>query len=170
MVALSLTCFAILREMATSFDTIKTAIVLAGENVHNLYHNGYGVHAFVELGFTCPIIKKHSQSKGMTQDFACSLTTRFIQQASIRLMEVHHLKMASLLKSPKRHTLRALEMVLVCLLMPSCFARHAPRHHIVDSYLRYWCFFLHWAFSEFYPLWHVIESKLTAALPSEASL
>jgi hypothetical protein len=85
-------------------------------------------------------------------------------------MEDHHLKMASLLKSPKQHTLRALEMVLVCLLVPSCFARHAPRHHIVDSYLRFWCFFLHWAFLEFYPLWHVIESTLTAALPREAPL
>jgi hypothetical protein len=143
MVALSSTCFAILREMAALFDTIKTAIVLAGENVHDLYHDGYGIHVFVELGFTCPIIKKYSQSKGMTRDFAGFLTTRFIRQASTRLMEVHHLKMASLLKSPKGHTLRALEMVLACLLAPSCFARHAPRHHIVDSYLSFWCFFLH---------------------------
>jgi hypothetical protein len=170
MVDLSLTCFAIPREMAASFNTITTAIVVAGENACNPYHNGHGVHVFVELGFICPIVKKHFQFKGMTRDFACSLTIRFIQQASTRLLEVHHLKMASLLKSPKRHTLRALEVVLVCLLAPSCFERHVPRHHTADSYLRFWSLFPHWASLESYPSWHVIESTFTTALPREANL
>ncbi len=137
MVDLSLTCFAIPRKMADSFDTITTSIVVAGEISHDPYHDGHGVHLFIKLGHVCPTIQKHFQSKDMTQDFACSLTIRSIRQALTRLLEVHHPKMASLLKSLKRHAIRVFEQVLVCLSAPSCFARHIPRHHTVDSYLRF---------------------------------
>jgi hypothetical protein len=59
MVIVSLTYFAILKEMATSFDMTTTTLVLAGENDCNLYHDRHGIHAIVELGFVCPIIQKH---------------------------------------------------------------------------------------------------------------
>ncbi len=91
-------------------------------------------------------LSNHSETlpfKDMTQDFACSHITRYIQQVSTRLPVIHHLKMASLLKSLKPHILRAFNMVLVCLSVPNCFARHDPKHHIIDSYLCFWCFFLH---------------------------
>jgi hypothetical protein len=64
MAALSLTCFAILKGMAALFDMTTTTLVLTGENNPDLYHNGHGINAIIELGFVCPIIQN------MTQDFA----------------------------------------------------------------------------------------------------
>ncbi len=106
----------------------------------------------------------------MTQDFACFHITRYIQQVSTRLPVVHHLKMASPLKSPKSHILRALDMVLVCLSVPNSFARHGPRHHIMDSYHCFWCFSPHWVFLGFWLPWHDIDSMFPTVLPREASL
>jgi hypothetical protein len=106
----------------------------------------------------------------MTQDFACSHITRYIRQVSTRLPVVHHLNMVSPLKSPKPHILRALDMVLVCFSVPNCFARHDPRHHIVDSDLCFRCFSPHCLFLKFCLLWHAINSIFTTVLPREASL
>ena len=55
MVDLSLTCFAIPREMDVSFGTITTAIVSAGKNDRDLCHDGHDVHAFGESEYTCPM-------------------------------------------------------------------------------------------------------------------
>ncbi len=170
MVVLSLTCFAILKGTAALFNMTTTTLVHAGESDCDLYHDGHGIHAFIELEFVCPIIQKHFPLKDMTQDFACSHITRYIRQVSTRLTVVHHLKMASLLKSPKPHILRAFSMVFVCLSVTNCFARHDPRHHIVDLYLHFWCFSPHWVFLEFCLSWHVIDSMFITVLPREASL
>ena len=62
MVNLSLTCFIIPRAMVASFDTIMAETAVAGENACNPYHNGHGVHVFVESEHTCPTIQKHFQS------------------------------------------------------------------------------------------------------------
>ena len=51
-----------------------------------LSYNGQGIHIFVGLGYVCPIIQKHFPFKDTTQDFACSLFTRYTQQASTRLL------------------------------------------------------------------------------------
>ncbi len=170
MVILSLTCFAILKETAALCDMTTTTLILAGENNCNLYHDGHGIHAVTKLGFVCPIIQKHFPFKDMTQDFARSHITRHIQQVSTRLPVVHHLKMASLLKSPKPHILRAFDMVLVYLSVLNCFARHNPRHYVVDSCLCFWCFSPHWVFLGFCLPWHVINSMFTMVLLREASL
>jgi hypothetical protein len=106
----------------------------------------------------------------MTQDFACAHITRYIQQVLTRLPVVHHLKMASLLKYPKPHILRAFNMVLFCLSVPNCFAKHDPRCHIVDSYLHFWCFFPHWVFLGFCLSWHVIGFMFIMVLPRETSI
>jgi hypothetical protein len=82
MVILSLTCFTILKGLAALFNMTMTTLDLAGENDWDLYHNGHGVHAFVELGFVSPIIQKLFPFKDMTQDFACSFITRYIGQAN----------------------------------------------------------------------------------------
>jgi hypothetical protein len=95
---------------------------------------------------------------------------QILQQVSTRLPVVHHLKMASPLKSPKPPILRAFDMVLVCLSVPNCFTRHDPRHHIVDSYLHFWCFPSHWVFLGFCLSWHVIDSMFIMVLLREASL
>ncbi len=125
------------------FGMITIAIVSAGENARDLCHDGHSVHIFVESGHTCLMRKKHFQSKDMTQDFVCSLTIRSIRWALTRLLEVHRLKMASLVKSLKRHAIRVFEQDFICLLVPSCFARHVPRHHTADLYLRLWSLFPH---------------------------
>jgi hypothetical protein len=62
MVVLFLKCFAILKVMDASFDLITTAIVFAGENARDLYHDGHDVHAFGESEYTCPMKKKVFQS------------------------------------------------------------------------------------------------------------
>ncbi len=168
MVDLSLTCFAISRVIDTSFNTITAEIVVVGENACNPYHDGHGIHVFVKSEHTCPTIQKHFQSKDMTRDFACFLSIKSIRPALKRLLEVHHLKMASLLKSLKGHAIRAFEQVFICLLASSCFVRHVPRHHTADSYLWIWFLFLKWAYLESYLSLHVIESMFTAALLREA--
>ncbi len=170
MVIVSLTCFAILKGTAALFNMTTTTLVLAGGNNCNLYHDGHGVNAVIKLGSVCPIIQKHFPFKDMTQDFACSQITRYIRQVSTRLPVVHHLKMASLLKYPKPHILRALDMVLVCLSVPNCFTKHNPKHHILDSYFCFWCFFPHWVFLRFCPSWHVIDSMFIAVLLRETSI
>ncbi len=114
------------------------------------------------------------QSSGCTsyprKQFACSLSTRFIQQALPRLLVDHHLKMASKLKSLKQHVIRAFNMDLVCPLVPKYFTRHTPRHHIVDSSLCFWYLFQHWAYLGFFPSWHVINSTFITVLPRDAFL
>ena len=167
MVDLSVTCFAILRAVVASFYKITIENVVAGENAHNPYHDGHGVHVFVESEHTCLTTQKRFQSKDMTRDFVYSPTIRYIRRVLARLPEVHHLKMASLLKSLKRHDIKVFELVSICLLAPSCFAWHVPRHHTADSYLWLWFLFSHWTYLESYPLWHVIEFTLTTALPRE---
>ncbi len=157
MVILSLTYFAILKGMAALFDMKTTMLIFAGDNNCDLYHDGHGINAVVKLGSFCPIIQKPFPFKDMTQDFARSHITRYIWQVSIRLLVVHHLKMASLLTNPKPHILRAFNMVLVCLSVPICSAKHNPRHNIMDSYLCFWCFFPHWVFLGFCLSWHVIN-------------
>jgi hypothetical protein len=170
MAVLFLTCFAILKGTAALFDMTMMTLVLAGENDCDMYHDGHGVHAIIKLEFVCPIIQKPFPFKDMTQDFACSHITRYIQQVSTRLPVAHHLKMASPPKSPKPHILRAFDMVLVCLSVPNCFTKHDLRHHIVDSYLYFCCFFPHWVFLGFCLSWHVINSMFITVLPREASL
>jgi hypothetical protein len=172
MVDLSLTCFAIPREMDVSFGTITTAIVSAGENDRDPYQDGQDVRVFDESGYTCPMTrKKHFQSKDMIRDFACSPTIRFILRALTRPLEVHHPKTVSLPQFLKRQaTTKAFEWVLACPLVQSYFARHVPRHHTKDVYLRFWYSLPHWAFLEFYLSWHVIDSTFTAALPREANV
>jgi hypothetical protein len=101
MVDLSLTCFAIPRAVVASFDTMTIEIIVVGENAQDPYQDGHGIRVFVESEHTCPTTQKHFQSKDMTRDFACFPTIRSIRRALIRLPEVHHLKMASLLKSLK---------------------------------------------------------------------
>ena len=63
MVDLFLTCSAIPREMDASFDIIMTAIVSAGENDRDPYQDGQDVRVFDKSGYTCPMRKKHFQSK-----------------------------------------------------------------------------------------------------------
>ena len=167
MVDLSLTCFAIPRAVVVSFDTITIEIVVVRENAQDLYRDGHGVRVFAESEHTFPTTQKHFQSKDMTRDFACSPTIRSIRRALIRLLEVHHLKMASLLKSLKQHAIKVFEQDSICLLVPSYFARHVPRHHTADSYLQLWSFFPHWAYLEYYLSWHVVKFTFTATLPRE---
>ena len=132
MVDLFLTCFAILKAAVALFDMITIEIIIAGENAQDPYQDGHGVHVFVESERTCLTTQKHFQSKDMTRDFACSPTIRFIRRALTRLLEVHHLKMASLLKSQKQHAIKVFDQDFICHLVPSCFARHIPRHHTAD--------------------------------------
>jgi hypothetical protein len=66
MINLSLTCFAIPKAVAASFDMITIEIVIAGENAQDQYQDGHGVHVFVESEHTCPTTQKHFQSKDMT--------------------------------------------------------------------------------------------------------
>jgi hypothetical protein len=62
MVVLFLKCSKILKETDASFDIITTAIVFAGENDHDLCHDGHDVHAFGESEYTCPMKKIVFQS------------------------------------------------------------------------------------------------------------
>ena len=85
-------------------------------------------------------------------------------------LEVHHPKMASLPQFLKQQAITAFERVLACPLALSCFARHVLRHHTVDLYHRFWFLFPHWASSEFFLSWHVIDSTFMSALPREANV
>ena len=162
MVNLSMTCFAIPRAVVASFDTMTIEIIVVGENTQDPYQDGHGVCIFVESEHTCPTTQKHFQSKDMTWDFACSLTIRSIQRALTRLWEVHHLKMASLLKSLKQHAIKVFKQDSICTLVPSCCG-------FISSFLV--LILSHWAYLESYLSRHVIKFTFTAALPrDEANL
>ena len=138
MVDPSLICFEILKAMVIWFDTIMTPIVVAGENVHDLYHNGQGVHVFVASKYASPMIHNCFQSKDMTQDFVCSLTIKSTQQALTKPLAVHHLKMVLLLMYLKWQATKAFGQDIFCLLVSNYFARRVPSIHNTDSYLCSW--------------------------------
>ncbi len=121
-----------------------TPIVVAGENAHDLYHNGHGVHIFVAPEHAYPMIQNCSQSKDMTRDFVCSLTIESTQRALTEQLAAHFLKMVLLLMYLKQQATKAFGQVIFCFLASNCFTNGSQnsttRIHIflVSLHYHYW--------------------------------